>query len=446
MNTKRIMMRWVIVLFLLATLPVIMAVMAQGEQPLVEAELTSQATLEEFQNEASSTCHVLDACCNHDFYPVNMRIGDVVNGEVQPGENHHGEVRNLWKVRIPTDSYLLVEVVKTGGDGEVDVSLRSRHINTETQGLLFQSVKADIYCIWAFYFEGDDSAPLPYHYTDYQLSVSTPLLVSATTSGTVAGIPFQPGDILAHSDLNNGEERWRMFFDGSDVGITTNVTNIAADSRDRILIGLGANERLDGVDTVTPWDIVIFVPKQYGNDTSGTFQWGLQGKDHNLTTPGERIDALDGFTMGIESDPRIRGCFGFPVSTSGLASVTGPFGLMRQDDEDIFCKVYNPNHGGFQGWDWFFDVDGLRDAPSSEPAAGDIPGLAEKDVYAMSYNDTTEMMYLSIRRGGEVKGRYVSQKEIFAIDYPGYTWGGVVWSGPEHGWNYNIDAFEFSGN
>jgi hypothetical protein len=42
--------------------------------------------------------------------------------------------------------------------------------------------------------------------------------------------------------------------------------------------------------------------------------------------------------------------------------------------------------------------------------------------------------------------RGVSQKDIFVVNFPGYTWGGYVWRGPQHGWIYNIDAFEYDPN
>ena len=42
-------------------------------------------------------------------------------------------------------------------------------------------------------------------------------------------------------------------------------------------------------------------------------------------------------------------------------------------------------------------------------------------------------------------GLAVTQKDIFAVNYPAYTWGGYVWRGAQHGWNYNIDAIELNG-
>ena len=72
-------------------------------------------------------------------------------------------------------------------------------------------------------------------------------------------------------------------------------------------------------------------------------------------------------------------------------------------------------------------------------------GLAAEDVYAMSYYAPYNDMYLTILGTGRIARNPVNQKDIFRIDLPGHTWGGLVWRGPDHGWNYNIDAFDYPG-
>ncbi len=257
----------------------------------------------------------------------------------------------------------------------------------------------------------------------------------------MAGIKFRSEDILSHADMNNGEEWWLMFFDGSDVGLKT-LTNLATDTQNRILISIGGNQTLYPAGSVTPQDIVSFAPEEYwgsyGEYTGwGEFNWGLDGSLHQLTTTAEKLDAIDGWVNGYDR------CYGYPVSTSGVANVTGWLGTMKQDDEDVFCKVYN---GSWQPYDWFFDVKGKNTAPAGEPAAGRVAGLPGEDVTAMAYDNDTDTMYLTILGTGNILGHAVSQKDIFAINYPSYTWGGVIWHGPDHGWNYNIDAFDYNPN
>ena len=446
MTTKR-MMRWVIVLLLLAALPVMTAVMAQEQEPATK-QLPVMAA--EGESQAPLGCNLNESEPNNERGTADViGFGDVICAHLESHSYEEVCGDDWFRFHMPNNGYVLIDAQAPAGS-ENNVTLYPAvggfldSIYLLEQKLLFYNLHAGDYYILVD--KGDDEGC-----TDYSVALSRPLLVSAAAAnlgiGNVAGIPFRSEDILAYSALNNGEERWEMFFDGSDVGVKT-LINFAADTGDRILITTGGNQTLPGVGPVAPWDIVIFDPGFYGNygeDTWGTFQMGLDGSEHQLTMSGEKLDAIEGFTMGIESDPAYRGCFGFPVSTTGVATVNGPFGAMKQDDEDVFCKVYNPNYGGWQHWDWFFDVDGKFDAPASEPAPGNIPGLAGEDVYAMAYNDISETIYLTILGNGKIAGHNVTQKDIFAINYPSYTWGGYVWRGPQHGWNYNIDAIEYNG-
>ncbi len=121
---------------------------------------------------------------------------------------------------------------------------------------------------------------------------------------------------------------------------------------------------------------------------------------------------------------------------------------MRQSNNDVFCKVYDEANGGWRPYDYFFDVkDWGRqlNAPATEPAPGVIPGMPRENVTALAYDDPSDTMYLTIQRSGTIWGNHVTQRDIFAINYPDYSWGGVVWHGPDHGWNYGIDAIEWNG-
>lgn len=63
----------------------------------------------------------------------------------------------------------------------------------------------------------------------------------------------------------------------------------------------------------------------------------------------------------------------------------------------------------------------------------------------MAYDDVNDKIYLVIQGTGKIHGHPVTQKDIFALNYPSYSWAGIVWHGPDHGWNYNIDAIELNG-
>ena len=460
MNTKRLSLL-VIVLFLLAALPGMTAV-AQDAAPVGQtadgpdlcAPLPAMA-------QPSASDALPEPNLNESRYGNDTRsdadrmsVGDVMRGSIWLFELCADEDVDFFKFNLAAGAPILIDLDYTrppsGNNMFTQICLQDAAGNSlacddDRDGsdlLLYYALPTGNYFIKLNALDGASR--------EYIVTLSKPVLVSAAapglaSGGDVGGIHFYSDDILAWSDLYGTEETWDMLFDASDVGITRSVTNIAAHGKDELLLSLGANQTLPGVGAVTPFDIFIFDPTTYGQSTAGTFRVGMKGSEQQLTTTGEKLDAIEGFTMGIESDPLFRGCFGYPVSTVSIATVNRPFGEMKQDDDDIFCKVYNPIYGGFQRWDWFFDVRGRFNAPPSEPAAGRVPGLPGEDVIGMAYDDAREVMYLSILGSGSIAGHAVTQKDIFAINYPSYAWGGLVWHGPDHGWNYNLDAIEYPG-
>jgi hypothetical protein len=275
----------------------------------------------------------------------------------------------------------------------------------------------------------------------YRLLLSSPLLVSAASDGTVAGIPFQSADVLAHSELNTGAEKWVMFFDASDVGISTNLWNVTSyypfgEYRDNILVGLATNQNVANVGRVTAWDIIAFDPYRYGPSTKGQFFLEQKGKNVQLTVRGEKIDALVGF---CEIDTFYQG---WPLSTVGTAGLRLSSGKFRAKDEDLFIPVS-------RGEDVWPEV----------MIGSSIPGLAAEDVVAAAAEHRGYSGYypsgffLTIKGSGNIDGTRVTQKDIFVVNHDssggnadpwGVTFGGVVWHGPDHGWNYNIDAIDLT--
>ena len=453
MNTKR-MMRWIIVLFLLAALPVMTAVMAQGQEP---GNASSEETRPAFLN-VTAPPNVFESEPNDTRQTANtINVNDVIGGDCE----RSSDTGDWYRFNMLNGGYVLIEI-SAESYGAVGYRLTDSagkplsyaYRDYEHYGaLLFENLHGGDYYIEVSFFERDSSCVAP-NSLPYRLTISSPLLVSAGSKdfkggGSVAGVDFYSQDILAYSDLNNGEERWQMFFDGSEAGITSNVIAVAAS-------GPGSGRVWDGDEILIttadkPYDIYIYdpigpslgtgynPPEGYGRLTNGTWRMGLEGAVHGLTTATEKLDAIENWVNGSGH------CYGFPVSTVGVAEVPGIVStvLIKSDDEDIFCKVYN---GSWQHWTYFFDVKGKRNAPKWwVPAAVPVPGMPREDVFALAYNDDTDVMYLTIQGTGNIMGHAVTQKDIFAINYPGYTWGGVVWHGPDHGWNYNIDAIELNG-
>lgn len=260
----------------------------------------------------------------------------------------------------------------------------------------------------------------------YKLSVYRPLLVSAAIDGTVAGIPFTKSDVLAHHDFSDGTERWMLFFDASDVGLTQNLVALDApdQSGEGFSFALAAAQTLPVYNpptgdyrpqAVRPQDAMIFTPLnhnysepygQFGPTTLGRFFFGQRGADRGLTTATEKIDALGG-----------------GVSTTGKAVF--PNGVVAQDED--LADIYNQS----------VTFDGSA-----------TPGLAAEDVVGADATEwnTDRFAYdralLVIQGSGRVGGLAVTQKDIFAVDALTGTVLGRVWSGPAHHFNYAIDAFD----
>ena len=427
MNTKRIG-RLLIVLFLLAAVPGMTAVMAQGQDP---GEPQTSAAWNIFESEPNNTFATAD----------RIRLNDVVAGLI---EGDQGDP-NCWGVdyfrfTIPSERFVLFD---TTGISSVD-----------TEICLFDEARQELACAQDtdFFYRnlpaGAYYIRLANTYDDYCgnyfVAVSSPVLVSAAAgveSGELPGLlwGFSSDDLLAFSTLNTGQEKWMMVFEGAALGVT-DLWNVATrdGNTDELLLGFGKNQVLTDVDAVTPLDTVIYDPSDYSPLYGGDFHRWLSGREQGLTLSREKVDAIDGWVRGNGR------CSGFPMSTVGAAAVPTWGGrVLRQDDEDVMCKAFN---GNWQPWNAFFDVDGVHDAPSGEPLPGQIPGLAGEDVIAMAYDDAHDVIFLVIQGTGTIWGHPVTQKDIFAINYPGYTWGGIVWHGPDHGWNYNIDAIESGGN
>ena len=412
MNTKRIM-RWVIVLFLLAALPGLTAVRAQG-----------QALANQIPEEQGSDWG--PACTRNENEPNDTRnsadpvvFGDVICGEMhEVGGPNDCEDYDLdyFKFTLPNSRIILLKAYI----GLVDMGIwlydqNGQHIVTlrDYDETVYLNLPAGDYYIHTGLIYNDAWCS-----SHYSFVLASPLLVSAAAAnlgtGTVAGIPFRSEDILAYAPLSNGEDYWQMFFDGSDVGVKT-VTNVAWDSGNRILVTTGGNQTLPGVGAVTPWDIVIFEPESYGENTAGTFRMGLDGSEHQLTTSGEKLDAI------------ATSQYCTFLSTTGTATVPYYMGYnIKFKDEDLGC--------------WYADDEWLYGFESRK-----VTGLPVEDVFAAAYDEAADKMYLTILGSGKIAGHKVTQKDIFVINYPAYTWGGVVWHGPDHGWNYNIDAIELNG-
>lgn len=449
MKSKPVL-RWVIVLFLLAALPGLTAVMAQGQQP---AAKDMSPSTEVGESEAPAW-NVWESEPNNTMAQADvMALGDVMGADF----NYDGDV-DFFKFYVEYhDTALLVDT-----DGQVFNSA------VDTRVWLYDAAGHEI----GYNDDEADSADqrdsLHYnvlrpgwHYVKvmdynaesdltYDLIVSSPLLISAAAAGlgtgNVAGISFRSEDILAHSDLNDGQEKWVLFLDAGDVGIIKPIVNLSTGwlptpggGSPSLAVSFSANQVLtdhNGVNrTFKPWDWAILNFQRVGPSPILTM-WTEHhaGADHGLTKATEKPDAL---AMWSWSDDVGNWTADLYFSTVGAAVVPkSGGGILKSADEDVYRS------GTWQGhppaWENAMEMDGST-----------IPGLAAEDVFAADYNQETGLMYLTILGAGIIDGYAVTQKDIFMVDYAlqgAWDYEGIVWHGPDHGWNYNIDAFDWPGN
>jgi hypothetical protein len=119
-----------------------------------------------------------------------------------------------------------------------------------------------------------------------------------------------------------------MYFDGSDVGLTTNAEDVDAFellANGQILVSTEGSSSVANVSGADE-DLLAFTPTALGATTSGTFALYFDGSDVGLSASGEDVDAA-----AVDAAGRIY------LSTLDTFAVTGASGA----DEDVF--VFSPS-------------------------------------------------------------------------------------------------------
>lgn len=121
--------------------------------------------------------------------------------------------------------------------------------------------------------------------------VSNLLLISpGDIGGIVDGLPFQDEDILAYDTL---DKQWSIVFDGSDVGwgkVDLEAFDLLPDGS--LLLTPSKKLIIPGLGEVMPSDILRFIPKTLGIVTTGVWEWYFDGSDVGLSSNSEYIDAI----------------------------------------------------------------------------------------------------------------------------------------------------------
>lgn len=162
--------------------------------------------------------------------------------------------------------------------------------------------------------------------------------MSFSSSGKVDNIAFEDKDIVAYS---TGSNIWSMVFDGSDVGITTDLDGFAFLSDGSVLLTFQEPINIPRLGEVDDSDIIKFVPSSLGDTADGYFEWYFDGFDVDLTTEGEDIDAIT-----FATDGRL------VISTKGDVKVPG----VSASDEDLLvfdATSFGEDTNGT--WELYFD-------------------------------------------------------------------------------------------
>ncbi len=232
-------------------------------------------------------------------------------------------------------------------------------------------------------------------------------------------------DIVA---LNTGTGVYSWVFDGSDVGITTDVDAFDLLPNGHLLLSFDTSTSVPGVGTVADADVVEFIPTSLGETTAGTFSMFFDGSDVGLSTSDEDVDALYFLADGT-----------MIISTRGAFSVSGISG----QDEDLIrftATSWGANTAG--SWSWYFDGS---DVGLSTTSNEDVDGVWLNEALA-PYPD----IYLSTIGAFSVTGASGENEDIFVFHPTALgstttgTYGpGLFLDGSAFGLaSYDIDAFD----
>ncbi|HSJ28742.1 MAG TPA: Ig-like domain-containing protein, partial [Acidimicrobiia bacterium] len=181
--------------------------------------------------------------------------------------------------------------------------------------------------------------------------------VNTTVPGI--GVGVRDEDIVAY----DGSSGWSMYFDASDVGVTTSdldAFHVRADGS--VLMSFSSTLDVPGLvggpagESVEDRDVVVFTPSLTGEVTAGSFSFVFDGSDVGLDTTSEDIGGLYEFADGS-----------WGISTSGSLNVAG---VAQGGDEDVhrFTGTFGSVTSG--SWALVFDGSDVGLTESSEELDG----------------------------------------------------------------------------
>jgi hypothetical protein len=265
--------------------------------------------------------------------------------------------------------------------------------------------------------------------------------LSMTAGGTVTGtvgsaVTFTDADILRLTVNSNGTYEYRMFFDGSDVGLTTANEDIDAFeflADGSILVSTVGSYSVPipgGTLSGAGEDVLKFSPTSLGDTTAGTWSLYFDGSDVGLTGTGGTIDAL-----AVLPDARLL------ISVAGQPyTITGGPTL---DDEDVVA--FTPTSlGNNTAGSWSTYFDGTAVALNTN-SGEDVDALYVRPASGGGANPT---LIFSTRSAFAVPGVSGTNHDLFAFNPTslGATTAGTYGPGLElDGNSVGLGAFDIDG-
>jgi hypothetical protein len=119
------------------------------------------------------------------------------------------------------------------------------------------------------------------------------IYISSTSNGTAGTVSFNDEDILKYEAATGTWSMYFDGSDvGLDISSGADVAAFRMMSDGSILFSFVNSITITGLGSVDDSDIIRFTPTSLGENTSGTFSWYFDGSDVGLTTNGEDIDIV----------------------------------------------------------------------------------------------------------------------------------------------------------
>ncbi len=245
------------------------------------------------------------------------------------------------------------------------------------------------------------------------------LYLSASSGGKIDNVSFKDEDILI---FDPATERWQLYFDGSDVGLSSaDIDALAILDDGSLLFSFITGTSTPGLGNVDDSDIVRFVPTALGPTTAGRFEMYFDGSDVAFTKDGEDIDALSVRRDGV-----------LIVSTTGDYSVPNLAG----NDKDLLA--FTPSRlGANTAGTWSLYLKGA-DVGLEDGNDEDISSL-----WLDEQTPNTVGLYLSTLDEFEVNQLTGDNNDLIVcqIGTAAPCAFQRVWDGDEHRFDKTIDAF-----